>query len=443
MKPLLSIRAILLFVVMNVAYQSSDAQFLMDMIDTSKQMGKGFLGIYQKLNGIRLSGYLQPQYQIASAEGISSFEGGDFNAHTNNRFTLRRGRFRIDYIHFSEKPTGPSVQLVFQFDGTERGFFTRDFWGRILENKWKKFGFTAGLFARPFGYETNLGSADRESPERGRMNQLLMRIERDIGAMISFEPRDKNAKFYRFKWDMGFFNGQGLTSPIGDYDKYKDLITRIGYSPFPIAKNLFLSGGVSGLYGGIRQNVQYSFEPGIVNGNNVFVLDTSSANIGRKLPRRYVGADLQLRLKHQWGATEIRGEFITGLQTASANSSETPTSLPSENTISNAQYTRPFTGAYFYFLQNIVNAKHQLVIKYDWYDPNTEVKGTDIGKAGTNINATNIRYDTWGFGYNYYMTDNIRWLIYYALVKNESTAFPGYTSDLSDNVLTLRLQFRF
>ena len=46
---------------------------------------------------------------------------------------LRRGRIRFDYIHFAENK-GPSIQVVFQFDGTERGVFIRDFWGRIFEN---------------------------------------------------------------------------------------------------------------------------------------------------------------------------------------------------------------------------------------------------------------------------------------------------------------------
>jgi hypothetical protein len=101
--------------------------------------------------------------------------------------------------------------------------------------------FYAGMFARPFGYEVNLGSADRESPERGRMSQILMKTERDLGAMVSFEPRKATGSIKYFKWDLGFFNGQGLTSTIGDFDSYKDLITRLGLKPFPLSKNLFVS----------------------------------------------------------------------------------------------------------------------------------------------------------------------------------------------------------
>jgi len=34
-------------------------------------------------------------------------------------------------------------------------------------------------------------------------------------------------------------------------------------------------------------------------------------------------------------------------------------------------------------------------------------------------------------------------VLWYDLVKNESTALTGYTNDLRDNVFTCRLQFRF
>ncbi len=125
------------------------AQFLMDMIDTTKDAGKGMLGIYKKFDHLRLSGYLQPQFQIAETKGIKAFEGGDFGTNVSNRFMLRRSRVRIDYVHFG-KETKPGVQIVFQFDVNERGFTIRDVWGRIFENKYQSFAFNTGIFARPF-----------------------------------------------------------------------------------------------------------------------------------------------------------------------------------------------------------------------------------------------------------------------------------------------------
>ncbi len=422
--------------------QPAKSQFLMDMIDTTKEMGKGLLNLYQKYDKLRISGYIQPQYQVASEPGIKSYEGGDFPPNSNNRFMLRRGRIKFDYVHFSESPLKPSVQFVFQFDGTERGVFIRDFWGRIFENNWKLLAFTTGMFARPFGFETNLSSSDRESPERGRMNQILMKTERDLGAMLSFEPRNKNSSLRNLKFDIGVFNGQGLTA-AGDFDSYKDFVTRLNVKPYSLSKKVLLSAGVSMFYGGLRQNLKYVYEEGQLNGKNDFVIDSSSTNIGRKLPRQYYGADIQLKFLHRWGATELRGEFIGGKQTAFANSSETPGSQPGDNLVNSAYYVRPFNGAYFYFLQNIINTRHQLIVKYDWYDPNTSINGKEIGAAGTNFHSADVRYDTWGFGYIYYMTENVKWVFYYAKVKNETTQLAGYTQDIPDNVFTCRLQFRF
>ena len=141
--------------------QYSQAQFLMDMVDTSKDIGKGMLSIYQKFDRIRISGYIQPQFQITQHKGAKGFNGGDFPEKSDNRFMLRRGRIKFEYVHFAEK-TGPSVQFVFQFDGSERGVFIRDFWGRVFENKLQLLSFTGGMFARPFSYELNL-SSDRKS----------------------------------------------------------------------------------------------------------------------------------------------------------------------------------------------------------------------------------------------------------------------------------------
>jgi hypothetical protein len=415
---------------------SVKAQFLNDMIDTSTAVGKGILQLYKKFDRIYFTGYIQPQFQVAQEKGAHSFSGGDFGPNVNNRFTLRRGRIRLDYARMN-KNEQLSVYFVFQFDGSERGVFIRDFWGRIFENKWQNFAFTMGMFARPFGYEVNLGSADRESPERGRMSQTLMKVERDLGAMVSFEPRRPDHPLRHLKIDAGFFNGQGLNA-TAEYDSYKDFITRVSLKPYPVTKELLLSGGLSYFNGGLFQNTQYTYQmAGDANGK-FFVVDSSLNNVGRKAPRRYYGADMQWKWKHPHGNTEIRAEYWRGTQTASAGTTETPAALLSE-----PYYVRKFDGAFIYLLQNVVNTQHQLGVKYDWYDPNTKVKGEEIGRAGNNINATNIKYTTLSFGYNYYINENVRLMFWYDIVKNEKTSLAGYTGDLKDNVFTTRLQFRF
>lgn len=410
----------------------------MDMVDTTTNMGKGMLSIFKKYDKLKISGYVQPEFQVAATKGTKSFNGGDFAPNVSNRFTLRRGRLRFDYVHFAEGK-GPSVQFAFQFDGSERGFFARDFWGRVMENKFELFSFTIGLFARPFSYELNLGSGDRESPERGRMSQILMKTERDLGAMLSFEPRKKGHRLRYLKIDAGFFNGPGLSATT-DYDSHKDFISRVALKPFPIAKNILLSMAASYFNGGLVQNTKYIYRTKNIAGVKTFLIDSTLTNKGAIAPRKYYGADAQLKFRHKMGVTEIRAEFITGTQTASENTSETPAAL-----LNNAEgyYIRKFNGAYFYLLQNIINPHHQLGFKYDWYDPNTDVKGNDIGKAGVNINAANIKYSTLGIGYIYYATENLKLVLWYEKVTNEKTQLAGYTDDVKDDVFTCRLQFKF
>jgi len=410
----------------------------MDMVDTTKDMGKSMLSIYKKFDHIRIGGYMQPQFQLAARKGEKSFDGGDFATNSNNRFMLRRGRIRFDYIHFAAKK-GPSVQFVFQFDGTERGVFIRDFWGRIFENKYQLFALSVGMFARPFSYELNLSSSDRESPERGRMSQILMKTERDLGAMVSFEPRRPGHPLHYLKIDAGLFNGQGLAATT-DFDSHKDFITRVALKPYPINKSLTFSGALSYLNGGILQNTKYVYSNGNSIAGKTFILDSITTNTGRIAPRKYYGIDAQLKMKTSAGYGEVRAEFITGTQTATVNNSETPAALL---TGAEGHYIRKFNGAYFYLLQNIFNPHHQLGIKYDWYDPNTNVKKDDIGKAGTNLNATDIKYSTWGFGYIYYINDNLKCVFWFEKVINEKTQLSGYTSDVKDDVFTCRLQFRF
>jgi hypothetical protein len=414
----------------------SDAQFLMDLIDTTTDVGKSVLSVSQRFNHIRIGGYIQPQFQATGGKGAKSYIGGDFPPNVNNRFSLRRGRIRFDYVRIN-KTNRASLQFVFQFDGSERGVFIRDFWGRILENKYQLFSFVAGMFARPFSYELNLSSSDRESPERGRMSQILMKTERDLGVMISFEPRRPMHPLRFLKIDAGFFNGQGLTAS-GDFDSHKDFIARAGLKPYQISKNLQLSFAGSYLNGGLLQSTRYIYS--FNNETKNFNVDSSATNIGKIGPRKYYGADAQLKIKCKAGFTEFRAEYVTGKQTAFANTTETPAALPDPN---GSFYIRKFNGAYFYFLQNIISPVNQLIIKYDWYDPNTSIPAKEIGHTGSNLTAADIKFSTLGFGYICYINDNVKLVLWYDKVWNEKTKLTGYTTDLNDDVFTCRVQFRF
>lgn len=414
-------------------------------IDTAQQ--RRLAVSIQKFEFLRISGYMQPQYQIGQTDGQLSFNGGDFPPESHNRFSVRRGRLRFDYAHYNDF-NQPTVLFVFQFDCSERGVFARDFWGRFYENKFQLFHLTTGIFARPFGFEVNYGSADRESPERGRMSQLLMRTERDLGAMISFEPRIKGHPLRQFRLEAGFFNGPGLTA-ISDFDSRKDFISRLSLKPTKIGRsNITVTGSVSGFVGGFRQFTNQIYRSGGTAEAPRFVLNADSTNIGRAAPRRYYGADVQIRFPNRVGFTEMRGELIAGTQTATQNSTETPGTVPMVNGLNAPLFVRSFNGAYFYFLQHLGSTKHQFVAKYDWYDPNTRVEGTQIRPAGrlagdVGFSWADIRYNTLGLGYICYINENLKSTIWYEFVQNEKTSLPGFERDAKDNLLTVRMQYRF
>lgn len=420
-------------------------QFLMDMIDTTKELGKGMVSMYQKYDALRFSGYIQPQFQLAQSKGTEGYAGGDFGAAVNNRFMLRRGRIRMDYERFN-KHDMPVLQFAFQFDGTERGVFIRDFYGRFFETKFNVLSLTGGMFARPFGYEVNLSSSDRETPERGRMSQILMKTERDLGAMVTFEPRRKDHPLRFLRIDAGAFNGQGLTA-AADFDSHKDFIGRIAVKPQQLGRSKsLLSGGVSVLYGGMQQFTAVINEMGTVNGKAAYVADSAASNIGKIAPRHYYGADIQLKIPNGpgKGSTQLRAEYIQGQQTATADASETPGAIPvTAQGTPRPLYIRNFNGAYLYFIQHLGSSKHQAVVKYDWYDPNRKVAGKEIGQPGAALTPADIRYNTLGIGYIYYASEHLKFMFYYDWVTNESTALEGYEEDLKDNVFTCRMQYRF
>ena len=391
----------------------------------------------KRMENVHFSGYIQPQFQAAQSKGIDSYAGGNFADFSNSRFMLRRARVKIDYRMPGRKDHFPAALFTFQFEATERDMNVRDVFVRIYEPVKNNFSLTAGLFARPFGFEVNLSSSFRETPERGRMSQILMPSERDLGAMVTYESQKADRTHPQLKFDIGLFNGQGKSGPA-EFDSYKDLISRLVLKPFPLSRKIFMSTGLSFLRGGWVQPTKYRYEMGKMNGSPAFMVDSSTGNIGNKAPRHYYGADVQLVYNHSWGKTELRGEYWRGKQPGTATTTVNPGVLPNFPT-----FIRDFDGAFFYFLQNIINDKWELMVKYDWYDPNTNASGPEIGKSGSNLSSTDIKYQTLGMGFTHYFTDNLKLLLYYDRVRNEHTSFTDYTGDVKDDVFTCRLQMRF
>jgi len=201
------------------------------------------------LSRLKISGYIQSQFQKADTAGIESFAGGNFPAGIDNRFAVRRGRFKLAYDYaFS--------QYVLQVDVTEKGIGIKDAYLSFTDPWLQCFAFTAGVFDRPFGYEISYSSSSRESPERSRMFQTLFPGERDLGAKFTFQP-PKTSGFNFIKLDAGLFNGIGPNAV--DFDRYKDFIGHLMINKTSRSEKLKVGLGVSYYNGGWRQGTKYTY----------------------------------------------------------------------------------------------------------------------------------------------------------------------------------------
>jgi hypothetical protein len=205
---------------------------------------------------------------------------------------------------------------------------------------------------------------------------------------------------------------------------------------------------VSYYSGGWRQGTSKVYSMGLDSlGLNAYQVEKDTAYYGEITKRQYLGADAQVNIDWAIGITALRAEYIQGKQPGVSSSSTSPSAAVTTDT-----YNRNFNGMYFYFLQNIAATKFQAVVKYDIYDPNTDVSGNEIGKSpksydGKTFSKTgksDIKYSTLGLGLVYRYDSNVKLTAYYDIVKNEtSSSLKGYSQDLSDNVFTLRLQYKF
>lgn len=342
---------------------SLSAQTVTDSLNVKVNKLQKFIEVLRKF---RFSGYIQMQYQHADTAGAPGYSGGDFAPASNNRFMLRRARLRIAFEHETAKGIR-LIETVFFTDATDKGFALKDIYGRLTDPFVGWFGIQGGYFMRPFGFEVNHPSAIRETPDRGRMSQILMPGERDLGGAFIIES-PQNFKPVYVRIDAGIFNGTGAFSEI---DSRKDFMGRLQLRrTFGTKTNFTISGGASYYRGSVLHSTPfiYNLQPDST-GSLRYLRTTDSAGVGKKYSlRQYVGADMQLSLDYVAGTTTLRGEFITGSEPGTAFSSSTPTTTGSDI------YNRKFSGAYFYFVQVFKHkimkhpVYHEFVFKYDYYD---------------------------------------------------------------------------
>jgi hypothetical protein len=167
-----------------------------------------------------------------------------------------------------------------------------------------------------------------------------------------------------------------------------------------------------------------------------FVLNSKNdGNIGKYATRHYFGIDAQVGIITSTGLTQLRGEYIWGNHSGNADGAydfkfaAVPTGVV---------YMRKIMGGYLILTQDLGKIPFTAVLKYDWYNPNTEVSGNNITGKGE------ITMQTIGAGVLWRINAALRLTGYFDFVSNEtSSALAGYESNRKDNVFTLRLQYKF
>jgi hypothetical protein len=398
---------------------------------------------------LKISGYVQVQYQKSDTAGISSFAGGNFGSGIDNRILIRRGRVKFAYDN-------EFAQAVMQFDITEKGLAIKDAYLSVTEPKYQFVSVTGGVFDRPFGYEISYSSSIRESPERSRIFQTLFPGERDLGGKLTLQA-PKTSRFNFIKLDMGFFDGNGTTV---ETDRYKDFIGHLAITKATRDERFKWGIGASYYNGGFAATsitVPATATTPATTSTNVYsmnkvdgvqVFTKESVKNGDKVKREYYGVDAQLSYDWFLGMTQVRAEYLTGTQPSLAGNSSSLTAIASGDA-----YSRKFNGYYVYLIQNVLQTPLQAVVKYDVYDPNTSVSANEIGKTSTGYKATNgsdVKYSTLGLGLNYRWSSNVKVMAYYDIVSNEKSSLmtnvdklKDFSKDINDNVFTLRVQYKF
>lgn len=227
----------------------------------------------------------------------------------------------------------------------------------------------------------------------------------------------------------------------------------------------------------------------------------SAGRMGKGVERRYWGIDGEIKFNSPLGLLTIRAEYIWGIQPAAVNFRDVeqayiiysgmnsfspsgpvlgvawpmydqpqpynPAMVAPTNKFHHT-FVRNFSGGYIYFVQNILETDHQIVFKYDWYDPNTKVSGKEITYDEAlyfndptyikpYLSPADIKFETYGIGFNFAFNKQLKAMLYYEHVINEKVKIkpyvgdirlgrmpsPGFENDIKDDVLTIRLQYKF
>lgn len=375
----------------------------------------------------------------------------------------------------------------------------------------------AGAMLRPFGYEIGYSSSSRELPERSTAENRLFSGERDLGAQLAWNP---TFGYVRPLIEIGLFNGTdnfakgpsnqlGFSmAPIGEKTYTTAQLTGAD-SAFRSQVNAAVGResvlGSSSSAGGIKQNqkeiIGHLRIPFLINDELSFDLggslslggiyepsdiigEYSGANGALELKksdnplsphdftpqkgaanntflgtnRTVIGADAQLYLSVlPMGGTILKGELYTG-QTpfyGSAFLFMQADSAALGSPVASTIYKKVF-GYYAMLVQNLTD-DIQLAVRYDVFDPNTEVEGANFNVGspaalrGVSASAGfggDLQLSTLSVALNTYVSGVMRFTLNYDHPVTEAFTKAAGTeivtqADPHDDKVTVRMQYKF
>ena len=399
------------------------------------------------LKKLKISGLIQAQAMFYSDTNILSSNSNPYRNGQQAQFLVRRGRLKAAY------DAGNGSQWVMQYDIKQSGVTPQDIYVKWSEPWLKTFSLQAGLQDIPFGYEIGYSSSTMEWLERSRFERNAMfKDEKDVGFILGIAPKVPGLDDFSIK--LAALSGYGITDDVNDP---KCFVGRLNLAKNFADEGVGLAAGVSYYMDSREALSTIKFKDASKNTKDsvfqgqYYVVDGSGTPVHNdfhhKLDANLLGADAQITWDDSYlpglAGLKLMGELYTGkaIGTSGGNTRSILTS--------DVLYVRKTLGWYVSLVQNI-DKLAQVVVRYDVYDPNTDVSGDDIGKvAGTS--KADLAYDSWYFGVNWFLNGNTKLAIGYDLVNNEKTASiknasvaaSNFTGDVDDNILTARIQFAF
>ncbi len=355
------------------------------------------------------------------------------NPGTQSQMFVRRGRLKATYT------PGNGSEWVMQYDIRPTGLTPQDIYVKWSEPYLKLFSIQMGLQDIPFGHEISYSSSTMEMLERSYFERHTMfKDEKDIGIILGAKPKVSGLDELSLK--VAYLNGYGMKTTLQDPANF---IGRLN-----LKKNLPEAGVGLALGGSF-----YTDSRRVLTGGAYYEVDgstsprkTGAAN--KDLSATVIGVDAQVTVDMSFvpflAGAKIMGELYTG------NSIATASNLERSVLATDTLYQRDVMGWYVTLVQNI-GKSFQGVVRYDVYDPNTNVSDDEVGASGTKTSKTDLAYSNWYFGVNYFINGNTKFTLGYDLYANETSSKlasskkggSNLSQEVKDDVVTAQLQFAF